>query len=380
MNRVTRMVDAKLVIAVLVGIVALAVAAVIVTPLPSGPSLSVRSGDAGGAMALRLWLEQSGYTVRELLSDPIQPEQVNVLFVLDPIFPYSSDEAARIQNWVRRGNVLIIAGRPFAVNRLLAPYDLSLAILPEPVAALTPSSPTLLVPPFDAVHAHAVYSIDGERSDLVVYLFAGDRPALVSFSEGQGVVWVSGALRPFSNQGLSDPGSARLILNLLSRAPSNTTVGFDEARHGFSNSLSVFGWLVGTAPGWALLLALALTMTYLALRGRRFGHPVPIPEERLRREPVEYIQAMASLFRRSGQRTEILKHYRDQFRRRLSERYAVDPKLADYDFAKALAARDSEIEESALRDLLRRLNQRQIGEQGLIGITSEVDDWLRSIH
>ncbi len=379
MTTANRSIDFKLIAAVLVVIVALGVVGVIIAPLPQGPSLSVRSGDAGGAMALRLWLEQSGYTVRELLANPVQPEQVDVLFVLDPFIPYSSQEAAQIRNWVSRGNTLIVAGRPRYINRLLEPYGLSLAVLPDTADVLTPAGPTLIMPPVDRLRANAVYSVEGDRPDLVVHLFAESKPVLVSFGVGKGIVWVFGAMRPFSNLGLSDPGSARLILNMLSHASPRAMIGFDEARHGFSNSLSLFGWLVGTAPGWGIILALALTMVYLALRGRRFGHAAPIPEERLRREPVEYIQAMANLFRRSGQRTEILKHYRSQFRRRLSERYAVDPKLGDDEFVKALAVRDPRIDVTALRSLLRRLRQDRIGEPGLISVALEMDDWLRRL-
>ena len=59
--------------------------------------------------------------------------------------------------------------------------------------------------------------------------------------------------------------------------------------------------LLTTPPGLGLVLAFGLTFVFLALRGRRFGRIVPLPDETLRREPVEYIQAMANLYRRSGQ-------------------------------------------------------------------------------
>ena len=105
-------------------------------------------------------------------------------------------------------------------------------------------------------------------------------------------------------------------------------------------------------------------MIFLALQGRRFGRAVPLPSDRLRREPVEYIQAMANLFRRSGQRAAILKHYRDQLRRRLTERYALDPHLDDIELVKTIVFRDPTVDEAALRGLLRRLSSKQINEQG----------------
>jgi hypothetical protein len=379
MSRITRAIDARLLLGLLVGVAALALVAVFVTPLPGGPPLSIRSGEADGAMVLRLWLEQSGYHVRELLSDSIDPEGVDALFVLNPLIAYSPDEAARIRDWVRRGKTLIVTGRPGAVGELLEPFRVSLSRLPEIVATLSPSGLTLLSPPVDSVRLDAIFEIQDNRRDVAVHFSDGGTPIVASFAEGGGTVWVSGAARPFSNRGLSDPGSARLILNMLARVPAGATIGFDEASHGYTGSLSIFGWLVGTSPGWSIVVALSLTMVYLALRGRRFGHAIPIPEERLRREPVEYIQAMANLFRRSGQRADMLKHYRHQFRRRLSERYALDPKLGDAEMAKTVAARDPLIDESALRGLLGRLKQDRIGESGLIEVAREVDDWLRRL-
>jgi hypothetical protein len=203
----------------------------------------------------------------------------------------------------------------------------------------------------------------------------------VSASHGAGRVWVSGALRPFTNLGLQDPGSARLVANLLAGFPPTFTVGFDEAAHGYGDpaSQSLSGWLFGAAPGWGIVLALVITMIFLATRGRRFGRAVPLPDERLRRESVEYIYAMATLFRRSGQRSEILRHYDDQLRRRLSERYAVDPKLEAIEFVKTVVYRDPTLHEAELRDLMKRLSQKKVSEPDLIRIASDVDQFLRRL-
>jgi hypothetical protein len=368
--------DVRLLVGSLIALSIVAVVAALGAPPPPAP-LSIRSAEADGAMVLRLWLEQTGYQVRELVSSTIRPEATDVLFILDPLTSYSSAEASSVRNWVRRGHTLIVAGQPYAVNSLLSPYNVSLTYLSQGEEVLSPSGPTLTTPPVDKVRADPLYAVETRRNDLVVHLASQHKPVLVSFSEGQGTVWIVGALRPFTNRGLSDPGSARLVLNLLARVRRGAAIGFDEARHGFSDTLSLFGWLVGTAPGWGIILALALTMTYLALRGRRFGRAVPLPSDRLRREPVEYIQAMATLFRRSGQRAEILKHYRGQLRRRLAERYALDLTLDDIELVKTIVFRDPAVDEAALRGLLRRLASKQISEQGLVSAALEVDDWLR---
>jgi hypothetical protein len=194
-------------------------------------------------------------------------------------------------------------------------------------------------------------------------------------------VWVSGALRPFSNLGLHDPGSSRLMVNLLAGLPSGAVIGFDEARHGFSETpSSVMNWLVSVPPGWGILLALALTLVYLGLQGRRFGRALPLPDDRLRREPVEYIQAMANLFRRSGLRSEMLGHYRSQLRRRLTERYTVDPKLNDTELVKAVIYHEPSLDEAELRRVLKALSNPRPSESDLVSAALDVDTWLRRLH
>ena len=207
-------------------------------------------------------------------------------------------------------------------------------------------------------------------------------PVLVSFSEGAGTVWLSGALRPFTNLGLSDPGNARLLANLVAAVPHDASVGFDEIVHGFGEDTqqTLSAWLFGTAPGWAILIGFALTMIYLALRGRRFGRALPLPEQQVRRDTREYIQAIATLFRRSGQRGEIVQHYDQQLRRRLSERYAVDPHLEASQLVSAVTDRDPRLDSQSSGTVLNDLARRNVSEQELVATAAEVDRWLRSMH
>ncbi len=363
----------------------LAVAVVIIIAqllaAPPGPPLSVRNADADGAMVLRLWLEQSGYTVREVLSKPIQPEPVRVLAVLDPTVSYSDTEVARIHDWVKNGNTLIVTGSPATVNGLLDSFHVRLGYLSTTGGKLSPAAPTLNRPPVDPILTNRSYGVFTTRNDVVIHLTSSNTvPVLVSFQEGTGTVWVSGADDPFTNRALSsDPASASLMMNLFTVAQSKAVIGFDETHHGLADIQSLTSWLLGTTPGLGILLALALTMVFLALHGRRFGRPLPLPDERLRREPVEYIQAMANLFRRSGQRSEMLRHYRTQFRRRISERYVLDPNLNDVDWLKTLVYRFPAVDEAALRDLLKRLARPRISEQELLSTATDADDWLRRL-
>lgn len=373
--------DARMVIVAAVVIVVIAIAGVIFAPAPTPPALSIRGDHADGSMALALWLEQIGYEVRQIVSDPIQLEGVGVLFALNPTSPYGVGEAEYIAEWVRRGNTLIVTGTADRTLSLLEPYDVWLNFLPVDTTQHALASPTLRTPLLDTVQTEAIYAVNIERRpDAVVHFSEGALPVIVSFNEGAGQVWVSGALRPFTNRGLNDAQSARLLLNLLANAPTVTVIGFDEAKHGFAEQpQSIFSWLVSSAPGWGILTGFALTLTFLALRGQRFGLPVPLPENRLRRESVEYIQAVANLYRRSGQREDILQHYREQFRRRLAERYTLDPRLSDDELVRAIVQRDSSVDAAALRGLLDRLARTQVSEHELVETAAAVDAYLRSM-
>lgn len=370
--------------AVLIGIFAVILfVTALALPMPNAMSaLSIRSTDANGSMALNLWLRASGYQVEEMTSLTRQLDNIDLLFILNPIIETSEDDTARLRDWIRRGNTLIVTGSPMLTETLLGVFDVQMTFLPEGSLELSAAAPTLLNPPFDSARVEAIYGIETDRLDAVPHQFSEGQPVLLSLSEGAGTVWVAGALYPFTNRGLSDPGNARLITNMLASVPHRAVVGFDEAVHGFGdeNQQTLSAWLLGTSPGWAILLGFALTMIYLGLRGRRFGRVLPLPEQQVRRDTREYIQAIATLFRRSGQRSEIMQHYEQQLRRRLSERYGVDPNLRASELVKLVAEREPALDAKMLESALNDLSRHDVSEQELVATVVEVDRWLRSMH
>jgi hypothetical protein len=374
----TRINETWLLMAAVTVVTVIAAAITIAQPSEDYPTLSDRSTNADGALAFRLWLEQTGYSTHEILSNPIQLGDEDALFILAPLMSYSNQEAKTIYSWVTQGHTLIVAAYPYTVDELLRPYQVTLHLLSTKANDLqSQTAPIMASPPFDKAKVEPIASITTQRTDVTVYISSGTDPILVSFPEGSGTVWILGALQPFTNLGLSDPGDARLVTNMLTRLPQGATIAFDEARHGIGEIPSVSAWLFDTLPGWGLLIALVLTMTFLGLRGRRFGRAVPLPDDRLRREPVEYIRAIANLFRRSGQRAEIVRHYRRQLRRRLHERYSVDTNLTDVEMVKIIAFRDPTIDEAALRTLLADLARPSVTEPELVKLAAAVDGWLR---
>lgn len=373
--------DTQILLAAVTGLLLVGIIGVLTAPTPEAPPLSIRSDRADGAMAFQLWLERSGYDVREVLSIEKQLNSLDVLVVLEPLVNYSAADIRIIHDWVRQGNTLIVSGDPFSINDVLEPYEVSLDYKILETDGLASAAPTLLRPTFDSADAEIAYPILTDREDAVPHMFISDRPVLMSVPEQNGIVWVSSAPLAFTNRGIRDGGNARLIANLLAAAPAAAVIGFDEAAHGFGeeDALDFNGWLFGTAPGWGILLTVAITMTYLGLHGRRFGRAIPLQVDRLQRESGEYIQAMATLFRRSGQRSEMLAHYENQLRRRLSERYALDPKLEPNQLVQAVVYHDPSVDEAAFRALLNGLRRPRPSEADLVKSASDVDAFLKQL-
>jgi len=388
----TRVTDRQWLIIGMIGAVMVAIISAAIAPAPLPPPLSARSADENGALALRLWLEESGYSVQQMSADSAL-DSLDVLFILgDKV--YSDVAARRIRDWVQRGGLLIVgiesSTRPIALlegneqNNILAAFNIFTELPPSSALIRDQgnngralSAPTLTTPPVENLILGSVYGITTERTDLVAHVTIGNVALVASVDEGAGRVWISGGVRPFTNIGIQEKDSAALILNFLADVLPNARIGFDERLNTGSSEQTLSNWLFQTVPGWGILSAVGLTFVFLALRGRRFGVAVPLPDDRLRREPFEYIRAIANLYRRSGQREEMARHYHRGLRRRLIEHYGLDPALSDQQLVETIVRRDAEVDGAALRDLLKRLSQQNISEADLIRSASDATAWMR---
>ncbi len=374
--------DGRILIGALIALAVLSVISVLTAaPPPVTIPLSVRNQDEQGAMALRLWLERSGYEVRELLAwDELN--RLDALFILQPIIDYSPAEMERLRDWVQRGNTLVVAGDPWRVNLLLEAFQVRLGS-PTLAQVLVPAAPTLLLPPLLPVRINDFSPIETQRTDAIIHLAYQGEPGLISLNEGEGRLWVLSALEPLTNRGLRASGSAELVQNWLAGMPANARIGFDEQVHGLGETATPPGfndWLFLTPGGWSVLALVSITFIYIAVRGRRFGRIEPLPSDRLQRESVEYVQAMGTLFRRTGQRRDILQHYEQQLRRRLSERYGLDPKLPADDLIRIATTYDATLSSDELRDVFTRLRPANVTEAQLIEAALAVDALLNKLR
>ncbi len=103
---------------------------------------------------------------------------------------------------------------------------------------------------------------------------------------------------------------------------------------------------------------------------------MPLPKELVRRASLEYITAIANLNRRAGHRLAVLGQYYHQVKRRLGQRYHLNPDLSDDEYLVQLATFNPNIDVDALGDLLSRMRQRRVSERDLVQLAAEVADWL----
>jgi len=379
MNRLSS--DAKILSMVIGALVVLAIFMTLTAPAPAIPSFSIHNAGTDGVMALQLWISASGYKTAETTSWA-QLDKVDALLLLSPNTAYTEQDGRQLRDWVRQGHTLIIASSNPLSNPLLKAFNLTLIVDTDIGPVAIPGAPTLELPPFSAVQANTSAYIQSRQPAVVSHLFAGTLPILTSQDLSAGRVWLSSAIYPFTNQGLHDPGSPRLIANLLAGMPHTATIGFDENRGGLADfggsQPGLSQWLFNTPPGVGIVLGCVLTMIFLLSHGRRFGHAVPLPTDRLRRESVEYVYAMAGLFRRSGQRIEALKHFNQRLRRHLAARYGVDPRLSPAELTNAISAADPTIDKAQIGSLLVSLSQSGVSEQELVRYSADLDHFLRN--
>lgn len=345
------------------------------------PAYSTHSTAGRGAAALYLWLEELGYRVERIENSPFRLEaEARVLFVLAPAQAYNDIQTRLLQRWVSQpGHTLVLVAEGSRGAALVQEFEAQVEPLPEPSDLVTPTTALLASPPPGPIEARLLWGLVPEGDDHVILLRAGEMPVLTSQRRAAGRVVLATLSAPFTNAGLRDPGSARLVHNLVAGLEPGALILFDEIHHGFAAAGSentLLAWIYRTPWGWALLYGAAVLLGWMVLRGRRFGRPVPLPERVARRPQSEYVTSMAGLFRRAGRRTFVMRHHHDRLKRELARPWRLNPDLPDGAFVDELVACRDDLETGELRDLLARLAGERVTEAELVRLAGEVNAWL----
>ncbi|HLF73310.1 MAG TPA: DUF4350 domain-containing protein [Anaerolineales bacterium] len=344
------------------------------------PRLSSLSSAPDGALALKLWMKELRYGVHErVLANFSPPDSTTILFMLEP-FPATEAEMKAIDRWVEEGGTLIAIGEQYGMYSVIDHYKFTLNYLMDNTGTPAAGTPLFGSPPApDPEHAQVRVALASERDDYVVLAALKGQPVLVSFEQGKGRVVLGTVSESFTNAGLKQAGNPELVLNILALARNKGAVWFDEWHHGLQSGEQVLGpaeFLRFTPVGRSLLFVTFAIVLVLFLQGRGFGRPVPLPQEIKRRGALEHVTGIANLSRRAAHRQAALMHYHQQLKRKLGQRYRLDPAMDDRDYVDALAGYNPSLAKDELLNLLQRLKRREVGETEMVHLAAEASNWI----
>ena len=286
-----------------------------------------------------------------------------LLLILDPERPFTSSELREVVRWVEAGGVLVVAiegpwddpaawGPSGAPGYLDLTTALGLAVVDTETrrAEATPARGSAFAEGVRRVAIHTRYVVaplTQDRAEALVThgaddvtpeLVADGQPIMVSFRHGRGQVLFSSDAEMFANAMLGKEDNVQFAANLLWGRAEGGAVYFDEVHHG-----SGVGAAAGSVPDRApldraLFVAAVGIGVFLVGRSIRFGAPVPVFDSR-RRTAMEYVEALAGLFRRGQANQWALEKIVLAFRHRLAPGVGLPPTAEAGSLAAALAER-----------------------------------------
>jgi hypothetical protein len=156
-------------------------------------------------------------------------------------------------------------------------------------------------------------------------------------------------------------------------------VWFDEWHHGVQSGEQILGpteFLRRTPVGRALLFVTFAVFIAFFLQGRGFGRPVPLPQEIKRRGALEHVTGIANLSRRAAHRSSVMMQYHNQLKRKLGQRYRLDPGMSDEEYVNTLAGYNPSLDKNELLNLLKRLKRTNLSETEMVHLAGEASKWI----
>ena len=354
------------------------------------PPLSSESNLPNGARALRLWMEEMGYQVNNAPgSEYAVPAETRAVLILEPSLSsnITSEEWKTLRAWVSEGGLLLLASREIWFNLTTANLPVSATSLTGAQKTVLPAAPIFRAPPvMRPLRLAPRFAFVFQQGQKILPLLDVDgRSVAVDIPEGKGHIILVADSGFLTNAGLKEPGSGEWMLNVLAELPAGSAIWFDEWHHGEratgeQTNLGPEAWLTNTPSGLALLYAFVVNFVFLLLAGRRFGRPVPLQRDMVRRAPLEYVTALAGLNQRAGHRRALLQHYRVSLKRAFGRRYRMDAGLPDDEYVAQLARYKPDLDSAALLNLLQRLNQKNVSETQMVQLAREAAGWIQTIE
>ena len=265
-----------------------------------------------GARAAYEMLQASGYHVErweQPLSDlAARADAQTVVIFAEPILSTAEDVKA-VREIVERGGRVLLTG--WSGGRLApegdaeppSQFQSACRLTPQGLDALAGSGEVWMVP-------EGGWGLDRPR-DRVEYNCTG-APAVVEYSQGKGyVVWWASST-PLENGSIQRGGDLNLFLNALG-AREGHNFYWDESLHGEIHSL----WFYASGPAMLLLgmglfgIGVLIVFSFSRRRGPVRDLPAPV-----RATPVEFLEALGSLYAEAGASVTAVELAYERFRRR----------------------------------------------------------------
>lgn len=276
-------------------------------PLPS----SYLTGKHGARAAYDLLVE-SGYPV-ERWEQPLselaaKTDRGTVVILVDPYLNSTNDFKSVDQILERGGRILVtgMAGGVLVPSSAAQPTNqlngAACKLTAEGLGSLAGSGEVWMQPEATWKMNKPSYHVD--------YNCAGE-PAVVEYDEHAGhVVWWAGST-PIENASIARANNLDLFLNAIG-SPEGHHFYWDESLHG--DSKSEWYYARGSALNLLIYGALGLALLTILSFSRRRGpvHDVPQPA---RSTPVEFIEALGSLYAKAGASATAVQLAYDRFRR-----------------------------------------------------------------
>ena len=280
-------------------------------PMPS----SYLTGKHGARAAYDM-LAASGYNL-ERWEEPLselsgRADSNTVVILAEPIYINTADYQA-VAEIVKRGGRVLVTG---VAGGLLAPggspqpsaqFQIAACKLsPEGLAPLASSGDVWMMPTAGWKLASPRYHVD--------YTCAG-QPAVVEYNEGSGhVVWWASST-PLENGSISRDADLALFLNALG-ARDGHRFYWDESLHG--ETTSQFFYARGAALNMLLAGIGVLALLVVFSFSRRSGpvRDLPLPA---RASPIEFLEALGSLYAKAGASGTAVSLAYEQFRRKMDD-------------------------------------------------------------
>lgn len=305
-----------------------------------------------------------------------------LLLMLNPTYEVKEKELQAALKWVSGGGTLIVApdlddpGDVKPDEMLLAGIGLVSVYVQEKNTAAVPLVEDPILREVERVQVTAGVRLKSVPKGSITgwRALVGDRRGAVVMKtrQGKGTIYALSEANLFANRYLSEADNVILASNLLWQHGQHG-VYFDELVHSPMALQDDDKPLDMSKPLWGAVLAGIALLLFLLSRGSRFGAAIPLTTAP-RRSALEFVSALAELYRRAEARGAVAEILHHSFRRRLAQVAGVSPELPPAALATAVGRVRPELQGQVegLLEQLQEASQRQPEERELLHLTRQV--------